>query len=206
MLIFKPRIIIIAAYATHNKCIGKNGQLPFRLPQDLQRFKKITMGKPIIMGRKTYESIGKPLPGRENIIISRSIQNDIEGFAVCNELKQGLKYACWRKGEGAKFSDSTIASKKFRYLWEHDYQLSASGSVHDVRYADVMIIGGAKIYAQTINDAQYMHITEVDAKVEGGDAFFPEYDISDWEVVNESPDYDGDIPCVYKTLKHKKWS
>ncbi len=206
MLIFRPRIIIIAAYAAHNKCIGKNGQLPFRLPQDLQRFKKITMGKPIIMGRKTYESIGRILPGRENIIISGSIQNDIKGFAVCNELKQGLKYACWRMGEGAKFSDSTIAAKEFRTLWEQGYKRGASRSVDDVSYTDVMIIGGSQIYAQTINMAQYMHITEVDAEVEGCDAFFPKYDIDEWNIIKEKSYDDGGIPCIYRQLERKSWS
>ena len=172
----------------------------------MKRFKEITWGKPIIMGRKTYESIGKPLKGRENIIISGSIQNDIKGFAVCNELKQGLKYACWRMGEGAKFSDSTIAAKEFRTLWEQGYKRGASRSVDDVSYTDVMIIGGSQIYAQTINMAQYMHITEVDAEVEGCDAFFPKYDVSKWKVVDKISYYDGDIPCVYKILEHKDWS
>jgi len=64
------RISLIAAL-TPARVIGKNNQLPWQMPADLQYFKKITLGKPVIMGRKTYESIGKPLPGRKNIIITR---------------------------------------------------------------------------------------------------------------------------------------
>jgi dihydrofolate reductase len=64
-------ISIVVATSTNN-VIGKNGQLPWRLPDDLKHFKAITMGKPIIMGRLTWESIGRPLPGRQNIVISRN--------------------------------------------------------------------------------------------------------------------------------------
>ncbi|MCO4321526.1 type 3 dihydrofolate reductase [Aliidiomarina quisquiliarum] len=63
-------ISLVAAMA-NNRVIGKNGQMPWHLPSELQYFKEITMGKPIVMGRTTFESIGRPLPGRQNIVISR---------------------------------------------------------------------------------------------------------------------------------------
>lgn len=66
-----PRLALIAAVAA-NGVIGRGGQLPWHLPDDLKRFKQLTMGHPIIMGRKTWESIGKPLPGRQNIVVSRT--------------------------------------------------------------------------------------------------------------------------------------
>lgn len=69
------RIAIIAALA-NNRVIGKDNQMPWYLPEDLAHFKQITMDKPIVMGRKTFESIGRPLPGRRNIILSRSVQTD----------------------------------------------------------------------------------------------------------------------------------
>ena len=65
-----------------NRLIGNNNQLPWHLPADFAHFKSVTMGKPIIMGRKTYESIGKPLPGRINIVLSRNPETQFEG-AVC---------------------------------------------------------------------------------------------------------------------------
>jgi len=66
-----PKISLIAAIGT-NRVLGKNNTMPWQIPEDFKRFKEITMGHPVIMGRKTYESIGKPLPGRKNIIISRT--------------------------------------------------------------------------------------------------------------------------------------
>ena len=74
-------ISLIVAASTNN-VIGAEGDLPWRLSEDLKRFKKLTMGKPIIMGRKTYESIGRPLPGRHNIVISRQTDFSAEGCTV----------------------------------------------------------------------------------------------------------------------------
>ncbi len=70
-----------------NRVIGKDDTLPWHISSDLQNFKKITMGKPIIMGRKTHESIGRPLPGRENIILTRDKDYQAEGCTVLNSLE-----------------------------------------------------------------------------------------------------------------------
>lgn len=75
------RVAMIVAVA-QNRVIGRNNELPWRLPGDLPRFKRITMGKPVIMGRATFDSIGKPLPGRDNIVVSRDVGLRIEGAAV----------------------------------------------------------------------------------------------------------------------------
>ena len=74
----KPIISLVAAMAK-NRVIGKDNGMPWHLPADLKHFKAVTLGKPIIMGRKTYESIGRPLPGRQNIVISRSADYQLEG-------------------------------------------------------------------------------------------------------------------------------
>lgn len=86
------KISIIVAMA-ENHAIGKDNQLLWHIPEDLQRFKKITMGHPIIMGRKTFESIGKVLPGRRNIIITRQKDYQVEGATVCHNPEEALK-AC----------------------------------------------------------------------------------------------------------------
>lgn len=78
---------IVVAMAS-NGVIGRNGDLPWRLPADLKEFKAITMGKPIIMGRLTHESIGRPLPGRENIVLSRDPDYRAQGCRVINNLKE----------------------------------------------------------------------------------------------------------------------
>jgi len=84
------KISLIVAMAS-NRVIGLNNKMPWHLSADLKRFKHITMGSPILMGRKTYESIGKPLPGRTNIIISRNLSYSQEGCLVFNDLTTALK-------------------------------------------------------------------------------------------------------------------
>ncbi|WP_453995627.1 dihydrofolate reductase [Bacillus nitroreducens] len=74
-----------------NRLIGKDNDLPWRLPADLAYFKRVTMGHPIIMGRKTYDSIGRPLPGRENIIVTRDTSYKMEGCKVIHSIDEILK-------------------------------------------------------------------------------------------------------------------
>lgn len=79
------KISLIAAMA-NNRIIGKDNDMPWHLPADLKHFKKITLGKPVLMGRKTYESIGRPLPGRRNIVLSRNADLHIEGVEVVDSI------------------------------------------------------------------------------------------------------------------------
>lgn len=85
----RPLISLIAAMA-NNRVIGKDNQMPWHLPADLGHFKAITLGKPIIMGRKTYESIGRPLPGRKNIVISRDKSYKLEGCETASSLEEAI--------------------------------------------------------------------------------------------------------------------
>ena len=83
--------VIVAAAA--NGVIGRNNALPWHLPEDLRYFKRVTMGKPIVMGRKTFESIGKPLPGRTNIVITRKTDWNAAGVKVVHSLDDALALA-----------------------------------------------------------------------------------------------------------------
>lgn len=74
-----------------NRAIGKDNDLPWYLPNDLKHFKNVTMGKPIVMGRKTYESIGKPLPGRENIVVTRDDNYKAEGTTVVHSVDEVMQ-------------------------------------------------------------------------------------------------------------------
>lgn len=127
-----------------NHAIGKDGGMPWHLPADLKYFKQVTMGKPIIMGRRTFESIGKPLPGRRNLVITRA-----EDFAA----------------EGVEVYGSPQA---------------ALDAVSDVEEA--MIIGGGKIYAELLPQADRLYITFIHADFEG-DTFFPEIG-NEWREVS----------------------
>lgn len=139
----KPRISLIAAMA-RDRVIGRDNQMPWHLPADLAHFKKVTLGKPVVMGRKTLESIGKPLPGRHNIVVSRS------GFAV----------------EGV-----TVVA-------DLDAAIAAAGDA-----PEIMIIGGATIYAQMLERADRLYLTHIDLVVEG-DARFPEWNGATWREVD----------------------
>ena len=83
------QIALIVA-VSQNNVIGRDNQLPWHLPEDLQYFKSVTMGKPILMGRKTYESIGRPLPGRTNIVITRDPNWTAVGVEVVNSLDSAM--------------------------------------------------------------------------------------------------------------------
>ena len=84
-------MITLIAACSENRVIGKDGTLIWHIPEDLKRFKKLTLGNPIVMGRKTYESIGKRLPGRTNIILSRDKNLRIDGCLVYNKISDILE-------------------------------------------------------------------------------------------------------------------
>ncbi|GAJ75662.1 dihydrofolate reductase [Vibrio sp. JCM 18905] len=86
-------IISMIAAMADNRIIGKDNQMPWHLPADFAWFKRCTMGKPVVMGRKTYESIGRPLPGRLNIVISRDETLKIEGVTTVTSIEQALEVA-----------------------------------------------------------------------------------------------------------------
>lgn len=150
------RLSIIAAMS-ENYVIGKDNQLPWRLSADLQHFKKITWGKPILMGRKTYESIGRPLPGRRNIIITRNPEFQVEGCEITHSLEQALSLV----------KDSE----------------------------EVMVIGGAELFAQALPQAKRMYLTLIHHHFEG-DCFFPRWDAKQWREV-ERVEFAADDGFVY---------
>lgn len=143
---------IIVAMA-RNRVIGLDNDMPWHIPQDLKRFKSLTMGKPVIMGRKTFESIfrrlGRPLPGRMNIVVSRNTTAQVPGYMLCGTLASALEVA--RAEARAKGLD------------------------------EVFVIGGAQIYVLALPEADRIYLTEIDA-VPGGDAFFPEIDLRIWHI------------------------
>lgn len=85
-------MITIIAAMTKDRVIGYQNSIPWHLPEDLKHFKTVTLGKPIIMGRKTYESIGRPLPKRHNIVISQTLSSE-EGITVFSSLTEALEHA-----------------------------------------------------------------------------------------------------------------
>jgi dihydrofolate reductase len=107
-------ISFIVAMDKH-RVIGKNNQLPWHLPADLKFFKKVTMGHSIIMGRKTHESIGKPLPGRENVIVTRNLNYHSDGCLVLHSVEELLQYAQGKQEEVFVIGGAELFKEVFPY-------------------------------------------------------------------------------------------
>lgn len=88
-----PPLGLVVAYSQHNRAIGKEGNLPWHYPEDLKHFKQVTLGHAIIHGRKSYESFGKPLPGRRNIIVTRQSNYEAPGCEVVHDLRTAIALA-----------------------------------------------------------------------------------------------------------------
>ncbi len=146
-------MISLIAAMSEQGVIGVHNRLPWRLPADMRWFREHTMGKAVIMGRNTFESIGKPLAGRTNIVVSRDPEYSTAGCRVAHSLKEALQAA-----------------------------REAS--------AEVMVIGGASLYAQALPLADRIYLTLVHGRFEG-DAWFPEYDPAEWREL-ERHDHSAD--------------
>lgn len=147
-----PVALIVAV--AENGVIGVNNQLPWHLPADLQYFKSRTLGKPVIMGRKTWDSLGRPLPGRLNMVITHQPHWQATGAEVAHSLPQALKQAeHWAQHQGAQ---------------------------------EVMVIGGAQIFAEALPLAQRLYLTRV-ALQPAGDVYFPEWASPHWQCVAQEP-------------------
>jgi dihydrofolate reductase len=151
-----------------NRVIGRDNALPWRLPADLAHFKRVTMGHPVIMGRRTYESIGKPLPGRQNIVVSRNAGYVAPGCTVVPSLEAAY---------------------------------AAAGDADEVS-----IIGGTSLFEAALATADRIHLTEVEADVEG-DTWFPPFDRGDWleqEIARHPADERNAYPIRILQLERRR--
>ena len=154
---------IIVAIADNN-AIGKDNALLWHISEDLKFFKRTTTGCPVIMGRKTFESIGRPLPNRTNIVISRGFTAP-EGVIVVSSLAEAY--------EAVSQCHSELVSSCHSELVEESP-------------SRCFIIGGGQIYAQAITDVDRLIVTHVHTVIEDADTFFPEIDPSLWQVEERS--------------------
>jgi dihydrofolate reductase len=152
------KVTLVAAVAA-NGIIGRDGGMPWHLPADLAHFKAVTMGKTLLMGRRTHEAIGRALPGRLNLVLSRDARYRAAGCQVVASLEEAMAVA---KGAGAD---------------------------------ELMVIGGGRVYADTLPMASRILLTEVKADVEG-DTAFPALDPAVWrEVARQEREADEWNPC-----------
>jgi dihydrofolate reductase len=170
-------IALVVARA-RNGVIGRDGDLPWRLRSDLQRFKAITLGKPCLMGRATWESLPlRPLPGRLNIVLTRDGGYEADGKAkgavVCASLDEAVEIA---------------------------REQAADDGVDEI-----CVIGGAGLFEAVLARARRLYITEVEAEVEG-DVLFPAFDEAAFEEVSCEPHPAGekdDHPFVFRVLERR---
>ncbi len=161
-----PTLELVVA-AARNGVIGRDNGLPWRLPADLAHFKRVTLGHPILMGRRTWDSIGRPLPGRQNIVLTRDRSFRAAGATVVHSLAE------------------------------------ARAAAADA--GRLMVIGGAEIYRACLADADVLHLTEVDAELDG-DARFPAWRREDWQEVSREAhpaDERHAYPYSFVTLKRR---
>jgi dihydrofolate reductase len=150
---------LIAAIG-ENRVIGWNNSMPWHLPGDFKYFKARTLGKPIIMGRKTWDSLGRPLPGRLNLVVTRQPGLQLEGAEVFTSLEAAVERAeSWARAQGVD---------------------------------EVMLIGGAQLYAQSLPRADRLYLTRVALNPERADAWFPEFAVEEWKRIStqENPALD----------------
>ena len=169
---------IVVAVGKNNE-IGKNNQLLWNIPEDLKNFKKITTGKTVIMGRNTYKSIGRALPNRTNIVLSR---NFLETDEKVKEDKK--KY----ENETTKlefFNDFQKVIEKYKDLPE-----------------EIFIIGGGEIYKKSLElgIVKRIYMSRVDFSDDEADTYFPEIDWEKWVTLTEK-NFDGWKFCIYEKIK-----
>lgn len=146
----KPRKITLIAAISRENAIGVANQLPWHLPSDLAFFKAQTLGRPIVMGRKTWDSIGRVLPGRVNVVISRQPRQALalpEGVELFASIEEAL---------------TALAT-----------------------HEEIMIIGGAEIFAKTIGIADQLILNRIDTSIPEADTYFPEIDQQSWQCINQ---------------------
>ena len=160
-------LISIVAALDEGGLIGAGKRLPWRLRGDMRRFRRITMGKPLLMGRRTFESIGRPLDGRTNIVLSRRAGYEAPGCRTATSFEGALAVA--RVDGGTP---------------------------------ELMVIGGAEVYALALPVADRLYFTRVQGRFEG-DVYFPPYDESEWIEEQCEPGGDADGPA-YRFVTYRR--
>ncbi|MDO9680880.1 MAG: dihydrofolate reductase [Bacteroidales bacterium] len=154
----KQTISVIVAVA-ENGAIGRDNQLLWHITEDLKYFKHTTQGCPVIMGHKTWLSIGRPLPGRRNIVLSRSLVKSQEAI---------------HENSHADYRHIIPGAELYSSLEE------ALSNIQNFDSGEVFIIGGGEVYRQALPLADKLYLTKVHITVNDADTFFPEIDISQW--------------------------
>lgn len=159
-----PTISLIAAIGK-NRELGKGNDLIFKIPEDMKHFREVTRGHPIIMGRKTFDSIGRVLPNRLNIVITRDPkESNDQNLVYVSSFDEAIEKA-------KEFKNNNYSSR------EQGESRSTEESSRQARTIEqeVFVIGGGQIFEQAIKIADKLYLTIVDAEEKDADVFFPDY-------------------------------
>jgi dihydrofolate reductase len=161
-----------------NRVIGADGKIPWHLPEDFKWFKKMTMGNIVVMGRKTFEGLGKPLPNRKNLILTHHPQRLIKGhpeiFGQYHEWRGGLKVGGILK-KPYQFEFYFTKDNKGRQTEILIFNSLEKLNPDDFK-TDMLVCGGAEIYAQVLPRCSDLYLTLVKREIQNGDAFFPSFE------------------------------
>ncbi|HZJ07891.1 MAG TPA: dihydrofolate reductase [Nocardioidaceae bacterium] len=146
------KLTVLVAAVADNGVIGLAGDIPWRIPADLKHFRTITTGNTVVMGRRTYESIGRPLPHRTNIVVTRQDDWSADGVLVAHSVEEAIERAQAFEG-------------------------------------DIMVIGGAQVYAAAMDHADVQVLTEVHSSP-AGDTYYPDFKRDEW-VEKQREQHDG---------------
>lgn len=196
-------ICIIAAVAADG-AIGKDNRLLWHLSGDMKHFREVTMGHPVIMGRKTFKSIGRPLPGRRNIIVSRSMKE--KEIRIPREGKPDLVAETAPRLQAALDAARSV-SETVQAGASSATRLSGTiaSSAADNARGECFIIGGASLYAEALPLADKLYLTEIQATAPDADTFFPEIDRTVWQETSRSLLHkENDITYTFVTYSRRK--
>lgn len=171
---------IIAAVAD-NGAIGKDNDLLWHIAEDMKYFRRTTTGNPVVMGFRTFLSIGRPLPKRVNIVISARSWADVpEGVIVARSLEEA--YSLVEKAAKSKVNDAAVDVE----VSEKKVAGSADGG-RETEPGRIFIMGGGETYRKALPTADKLYITHVHTAIEDADTFFPVIDPAIWMVESEAP-------------------
>nr|AIA16918.1 Dihydrofolate reductase [uncultured bacterium] len=165
----RSMIVSLIAAASDNNVIGKDNWMPWHLPAELAYFRDVTRGKPVIMGRKTLDAMGRPMPKRHNIVVSRQQDLQVEGVDTAHSVEEAI-------------------------------ELTTKDAMEEI-----FVIGGEQIYSAFLPHADRIYLTRVHTNIEGGEAFFPEFDENEWSITkNERHEADMENPLAFTVLVYER--
>ena len=179
---------IIACISQTNRAIGYQNRLLYHIKCDLTRFRELTTGHAIIMGRKTYESLPHgALPHRRNIVVSHNLK-ELEGCEVYPSLKEAVEAA--EKAVEAAGKPADTAGKP-------------AAVPCPISNEEIFIIGGESIYRQILPEAHKLYLTVVDDTPQQADAFFPKINVEEWELIEKEMRNENDVSFSFLTYLKK---